>query len=168
MKITILIFDANTIIDLYYGEIIENISQLTSELIIPDFVATEIKTISDLSVYGFHIKTFKSKEINSILELYQKQRANSVADISVIFTAELYNKKKQEKQVIVITGDRNLKKLAEKHGIEVHGALWVLDELVKNTILTGKEVIKSLDKMLDKGARFPEDEWKKLKSKWKN
>lgn len=45
---------------------------------------------------------------------------------------------------ILLTNDRKLRELALRHQVEVHGTLWLLDELLRHAILSAAEANKVL------------------------
>ncbi|MGH8591752.1 MAG: hypothetical protein ACREXX_21285 [Gammaproteobacteria bacterium] len=45
---------------------------------------------------------------------------------------------------ILLSGDRSLRDLALDHGIEVHGILWVLDEIYQARAATAAEIYTAL------------------------
>lgn len=67
----------------------------------------------------------------------------------------------------LLTGDRELRHVAEERGLEVHGVLWVLDQLVEHGLLAPRAARRSLRAMLDQGAWLPADECEKRFSRWR-
>lgn len=47
---------------------------------------------------------------------------------------------------ILLTNDRRLRELALRHQVEVHGTLWLLDELLRHTLLSSTELVDVLVK----------------------
>jgi len=45
---------------------------------------------------------------------------------------------------ILLTGDGDLRSLATQHKMEVHGVLWVIDEIHRNRILKAKALLAAL------------------------
>ena len=45
---------------------------------------------------------------------------------------------------ILVTGDKNLRALAEQHEIEVHGVLWIIDELHRHNTVKGSVLVTAL------------------------
>ena len=66
----------------------------------------------------------------------------------------------------LLTGDRELREAAEDRGLEVHGVLWVLDELVSAGVLTMQAAATALERMLAEGARLPADEGERRLLGW--
>ena len=50
---------------------------------------------------------------------------------------------------ILLSGDDRLRSLAAKHEIEVHGILWVLDELYANRLTPTRAILTALEAFLD-------------------
>lgn len=57
---------------------------------------------------------------------------------------------------VLLTGDGRLRDLAARHKIEVHGVLWVLDEVHAHDLATAREIVAALRLLADgPGARLP-------------
>jgi predicted nucleic acid-binding protein len=60
---------------------------------------------------------------------------------------------------ILLTGDRYLRTLAARHKIEVHGFLWVIDEIHQNRLSTAKALCSALRLLAgDPAVRLPRKE----------
>ncbi|WP_049817927.1 hypothetical protein [Thermosediminibacter oceani] len=104
----------------------------------------------DLVKYGLNVEGLSSFQIRQIYELRQQNNKLSVPDLSVFVLAKY-------KHVALLTGDKNLRFLARKEGISVHGTPWIMDEMVKNKI-------KSLNLMLEQKRFLPKEEcFKRIK-----
>lgn len=56
----------------------------------------------------------------------------------------------------MLTGDQALRKAAESEKtVVVHGALWLLDQMIEHKVLSKKKAATSLQEMLEFGARLP-------------
>lgn len=60
-----------------------------------------------------------------------------------------------EEQTVLLTGDNALRKAALQEGIEVHGILWLIDEMIKRGIITKTEGCRSLKLMANGNQRLP-------------
>ena len=60
----------------------------------------------------------------------------------------------------MLTGDRHLRALATRQEIEVHGLLWVVDEIHRNRLRTAKALVAAL-RILEKdpAVRLPRHEF---------
>ena len=76
-------------------------------------------------------------------------------DVSCYFVA-------RQKGLPLLTGDGQLRKQAAKDGVQVRGALWLLDELVAHDIVAPAHAAAALQAMLGAGARLPyaECQWR--------
>jgi len=100
---------------------------------------------------------------DQVVEIYvlnQEHRSVSIADLSALILA-------RDLQVILLSGDKALRNLAEANSIKVHGVLWLLDELVNNQVIVPLQAALALEKMLAKNARLPQDECAKRMRKWR-
>jgi predicted nucleic acid-binding protein len=60
---------------------------------------------------------------------------------------------------ILLTGDGELRSLATQHNMEVHGVLWVIDELHRNRIVKAKALLSALQTFSsDPTVRLPRRE----------
>ncbi|GIV60064.1 MAG: hypothetical protein KatS3mg043_1153 [Rhodothermaceae bacterium] len=59
--------------------------------------------------------------------------------------------------MLLLTGDNALRKLAQSLGIEVHGVLWVLDQLYDDGF-SPRRLEKGLKQILSAGAYLPQEE----------
>ena len=162
----IAIKDANLLIDLFDIDLIDSFFQLnlefhTTTLIfgeldndqqkyLKQFIETEKLKIREISI--LEIETFKNLPVQT--------RKLSVQDLSLYFYAiELKN-------CMILTGDNRLRKEAEKIGFEVHGVLWVFEELVNHNILEKQTAIQRLDELMKVNLWLPVSEFAKLTEVW--
>lgn len=60
---------------------------------------------------------------------------------------------------VLLTGDRQLRRFARKQRIEVHGVLWVIDELHAHAISTAAALVAALKALKeDPTVRLPQQE----------
>lgn len=60
---------------------------------------------------------------------------------------------------ILLSGDGELRKLASEHEMEVHGVLWILDEIHRNKLATGATLRSVLEFLTaDTTVRLPRRE----------
>ena len=58
----------------------------------------------------------------------------------------------------LLTGDRNLRVIAERHGLHVSGIIYVMDELLHHSILSKEEYTTKLKALLESNHRLPTKE----------
>ena len=67
---------------------------------------------------------------------------------------------------VLVTGDRHLQQLATLNGVNTHGSIWILDEMILLEILTPKTAGEALRRIIEQGARLPAEECKKRLELW--
>lgn len=160
--------DTNILIDLYNIGLLELFFNSGLNLHTTDFVIDEIKNkeqkimISSLvEKEKLFIKEFSIEEVIEISEFKSKQKSNiSITDCSVW----QYSKKNN---YILLTGDRTLRRDAQKNGVIVRGILYVFDLLVENKKITKKIAADKLRILIDSNVRLPIKECERRISNWK-
>jgi hypothetical protein len=97
-----------------------------------------------------------------VVELFQIRQAYknlSVIDLAAFLLAKMLD-------ATLLTGDSRLNELANAGGLSVHGALWLLDEMVRFKTLTPGQAATALKRMLELGARLPAEECSSRISRW--
>ena len=152
----IVISDTNIFIDLWNIGLLERFCELPLSIHTTDFIIGELKTqgvkyaIAQLHQEGkITIKTFKSNEYAEIMSLQDKNL--SFQDCTVLYYALNGDYK-------LLTGDRNLRVIAERHGLQVSGIIYVIDELLHHEILSKEEYITKLKALLESNHRLPTKE----------
>jgi predicted nucleic acid-binding protein len=67
---------------------------------------------------------------------------------------------------VLLTGDMRLRELARQQAIEVHGTLWLLEEIEQQGILSSQAAISALEGMLALGRRLPQQACARLIKHW--
>lgn len=149
----IVISDTNIFIDLWNIGLLERFCELPLSIHTTDFIIGELKTkgvkdaVAQLQQEGkIIIKTFKSNEYSEIISLQDKNL--SFQDCTVLYYAMSGDYK-------LLTGDRNLRVIAEQHGLQVSGIIYVIDELLHNNLLSKEEYVGKLKDLLESNHRLP-------------
>ena len=126
---------------------------------VTQLVARELKnpSVKILEQQGVKRYSLSNKEIRESETLRKQKPALSSADASVIVAAKALG-------VSILTDERLLREKAKELGMDVHGTLWLLEQMVENRLVDNDVLCEALDKMSDAGARFPKDEVKRLKT----
>jgi predicted nucleic acid-binding protein len=61
---------------------------------------------------------------------------------------------------------QSLRLAAKKEGVEVHGTLWIIEELLNQKIIQQSQAKGSFDAMKVKGSRLPWGDVDKLLNRW--
>jgi predicted nucleic acid-binding protein len=152
-SLSICVVDTNLLIDLYFGKIIVPFFALPYAFIAPDVIIAELKSIdcSILIRLGLQKYELTGKQVQNVLQLRAQHRQLSVNDLFALVTA-------QSLKAILLTGDKNLRNLAEQNKISTHGTLWVLDEMVTIKVISPLQAAEALKLLCEKGGRLPIDE----------
>ncbi len=149
----IVVSDTNIFIDLWNIGLLERFCELPLSIHTTDFVVGELQTqgvrnaVWKLSEAGrLTVKTFKSHEYGEIMALQDKNL--SFQDCTVLYYA-------LSGEYRLLTGDRNLRTVAERHGLQVSGVIYVIDELLRRGILSKEEYIEKLKALLESNHRLP-------------
>lgn len=160
------LFDANILIDLYKGDIFPFLAEFPYHCLATDFVLSQSRNFSIEYAHSCGIQSH-SLDGSLVSEIYRirnnlecKKKDSSIADISCYVLAVHEN-------FCLVTGDSTLRKHAERKGVEVHGVLWVLDEMVKSSVLTTDIAYNALSMIRDNGAYLPKNEIEKRLMNWK-
>jgi rRNA-processing protein FCF1 len=159
--------DSNIIFDLFEINLINEFLNLDLEIYITDFVYMEIENQEQrVLIEGFinksAIKVLQTtdKEIIKLYELQAIAKGLSIEDCSVYFHADKLD-------AMILTGDNKLRKFAESNEKEVHGILWIFDELVSAEIIIKGIAFEKLEQLTKINKRLPGNEYQKRLKLWK-
>lgn len=146
----LLISDANILIDLEEGLLLEDFFRLPYQFKVPDVLFHEelSEHHSHLIELGLLLEELTSDSMLYSYELMQKYVGPSVNDFFALALA-------RQEQCPLLTGDMALRKTAEKEAILVQGTLWVVEQLVTHGIITVEGALNSYSKMEQAGRRLP-------------
>lgn len=154
----ILINDANILIDIVKVNLVIEFANLSFELYTTDFIFEEInpeQKIEFLQLINEDllkiIKTTEIEDFQEINNLLKNSSGLSFEDCSAWY----YSKKLGG---TLITGDRKLKKVVEKNEIEVRGIIFILDEILKQGLITFDVAIKKINLLYKLNTRLPKTE----------
>lgn len=147
-----LVGDCNVWIDLDIGGLLGYVFRLPFGWLAPDVVVAELTRDRPsghrLIQLGLDVRELPGELTARVVELRQRYLRPSTPDLFALTLAEALG-------IALITGDGSLREAAEKEGVEVHGTLWVLDEMVGRGVATAPEAADALQAMLDSGRRLP-------------
>ena len=157
----VLITDTNIWIDLDHGGLVESIFHLPYRICAADFAKVEIRSIdvTDLEKQGLAFQELEKTLVAELVFLRSHKPTIAIADLAAFLLA-------REQSAVLVTGDRSLVKFAIDEGVEVHGLLWLMDEMVRLGILQPRSAAVSLTTILDLGARLPAEECTRRIQNW--
>lgn len=165
----ILVNDTNIFIDLHSVGLLEEMCRLPYEIHTVDLVVAEIADADQRRIFdelvaqgGIFIDGFTADEVIEIVEEHSSVSGNlSIPDCSVCYFARKHN-------VPMLTGDRRLRRYAEEQSIEVHGILFIFDELVRHDIISTSMAADRLEELFAINARLPKTEIRNRINRWKS
>ena len=147
----LLISDANILIDMEAGELPETFFRLPMRIGIPNILYREEiePDTSGLEALGLILLEIEGSYVDYAFNLpLQYGTGPSHNDYLAIALA------KQERCPL-LTGDRELRAVAEAEKVETMGTIRVLEKLVRNAIIDAQHALDSLEKMKQSGRRLP-------------
>lgn len=165
----ILVNDTNIFIDLHSVGLLAEMCRLPYEIHTVDFVVAEIADADQLRIFDelvargeISVDGFTADEVIEIVEEHSSVSGNlSIPDCSVCYFARKHN-------VPMLTGDRRLRRYAEEQSIEVHGILFIFDELVKHDIISTSMAADRLEELFAINARLPKAEIRERINRWRS
>ncbi len=165
----ILVNDTNIFIDLHSVDLLEEMCRLPYEIHTVDFVVAEIADADQRRIFDelvargeISVDGFTADEVIEIVEEHSSVSGNlSIPDCSVCYFARKHN-------VPMLTGDRRLRRYAEEQSIEVHGILFIFDELVKHDIISTSMAADRLEELFAINARLPKAEIRDRINRWRS
>ena len=165
----ILVNDTNIFIDLHSVGLLEEMCRLPYEIHTVDLVVAEIADADQRRIFDelvargeISVDGFTADEVIEIVEEHSSVSGNlSIPDCSVCYFARKHN-------VPMLTGDRWLRRYAEEQSIEVHGILFIFDELVRHDIISTSMAADRLEELFAINARLPKAEIRDRINRWRN
>lgn len=151
----IVITDVSVLFDLFKLDVLPYFFKLEWNIFITDFVYNEIAFVEQVEEFKYYadqgllkvitISADEAEEI-SVMQLSRKNR--SFPDKSMLWKA-------QQLKSILLTCDGALRKEAERIKIEVHGTIWIIENLIINNIITRRKGIDYLVELKKINTRAP-------------
>jgi rRNA maturation endonuclease Nob1 len=165
---TIIVYDANILIDFCKLGMLHELFLLGYTMYTVDWVFGELQA-EQQNAYLPYIKSGQlnvgqlTEDMMKEVFTIKRQKAQlSQADCSVLVYA-------RHQAGILLTSDMNLRKIALHLGAEVHGHLWVFDQMFEQGILSGKALtaaLRRLNKEVNIWLNLPKEECEKRKNIW--
>lgn len=144
MPVTLLISDANVIIDMEIGGLIKQMFRLDYEFAVPDVLyEEELKdSHSNLPKLGLKQLELQPESVDYAVELGARYRKPGRIDLMALALA------KQE-QCQLLTGDQALREASRA------GTIWLVGGMLRDKIITKKDARTAYNKMKESGRRLP-------------
>jgi predicted nucleic acid-binding protein len=132
----IVISDSSCLIDLRKASLLEAFLKLPYEVLIPNTLFEDellkftAEQKQDLLRNGLKVVDVPGKGVLRARDIIMQAPQLSIHDGFAFALAEIHDGS------ILVTGDGRLRSLATQHGIEVHGILWIVDEIHRHALET--------------------------------
>lgn len=146
----LLISDANILIDLEEGKVLERLFQLPYHFSVPDILfAEELENQHGyLLEMGLSQCELSPQSLQYAADLIAYATGVSSNDCFALALA------KQERCPL-LTGDQRLRGVAEREGVVVMGTIWVVSQLVQHQCLSVSDAQNAYIRMRANGRRLP-------------
>jgi len=147
----VLVADANIWIDLAAGDLLPVALASHLDLATTDLVLHELTRDAlgeRLAADGVVAHELDGSQILQVFTLRNEDARSSVADYSALVIA-------QHLGATLLTGDSHLRRAAMAAGLEVHGTLWIVEQLLGGGLLDGADAARAVGQMIRAGSRLP-------------
>lgn len=155
----VIISDTSCLIDLRKAALLAAFLCLPLEILIPntlfedELLSFSAREKTNLVAGGLKVMDLPGPQVSRAREVILAQPRLSIHDAFAFVLAETHS------GCILLTGDSALRTLAERSRIEVHGILWVCDQLFEGRLSTAKQLHTALSKLAtDSSVRLPKRE----------
>lgn len=152
MPRTLVISDANVLIDMECGELLAPMFRLEYRFAVPDvlFEGELREHHPELAGMGLRKMELTSESVKYVETLAADPRAKGVGRYDLFALALA-----RQKDCQLLTGDSLLRLLAEAEGRDVHGTLWLIEELIRAGRIRILRARRAYDAMRAAGRRLP-------------
>lgn len=153
----IIISDASVLIDIEIGELTSAMFRLPYQFVVPDilFIEELSDRHSNLLSYGLDNRMMTGEQIREAYKLRQKYPRPSVNDLLALVLAKF-------EKCQLLTGDKALRDVAIKLGVEIHGTIWLVEQMMIYKNISNDIAYNAFCRMKDFGSRLPWDEVNKM------
>ena len=163
----IVITDTNILFDVIKIGALPEFFSLDYEICTTVFVMQEILPFPQKEMVETFIRAkkmivydFSAEDIEEVQNFNTGRDLKRFTDKTVIWKALQLN-------CPMLTGDQRMREVAEKLNIEVHGSIWIIDELVTKKLISSDKAVQLLEQLFRTNSRLPKDEIEKRINKLK-
>ena len=150
----VIVCDSSCLIHLRRGRLVDATIRLSYRFVIPypirqdellHFTAREWQRLERVGIVTYDIPADRMEDA---FALKNQHPGLSACDCFAFIAAQCHE------DSILLTGDRNLRRVAEKNKIRVHGVLWLVDELRNTRLCDEERLIEALETWRDDESVF--------------
>ncbi|MDZ4780066.1 MAG: PIN domain-containing protein [Planctomycetia bacterium] len=155
MAVRLLISDANIIIDMDTGGLLRLMFRFDATFAVPDVLYEEELRADHPELLRLGLKRLELSEgtvvyAGRLVEKYRGLGA-SINDLLALALA-------RQEECPLLTGDGRLRTAGRTEGIDVHGTLWLIEQMIRARTITVRQAGAAYAKMRDAGRRLPWDD----------
>ena len=149
----LVVSDTNVLIDIEVGGLVGSLFSLGYDIVVADVPFEEELRAehADLLTMGLSVKSLSSDSVSRVADLSERYRKPSRNDLFGLVLAE-------QEGCLLLTGDAALRAVAVAEHVDVHGTLWVLEEMVRQGLITAAVAHAAYEAREAAGRRLPWDE----------
>ncbi|MCD6046266.1 MAG: hypothetical protein K0R48_1429 [Gammaproteobacteria bacterium] len=146
----LIVSDTSVLIDIEQGELTSAMFSLPWQFAVPDILfASELaERHSHLLQCGLMNKTLNGDLVAEAYFLHQKYIRTSVNDMLALTLAK-------HESCQLLTGDRALREAAKELNVEVHGTIWLVEQMIQSEKITVEVANAGFQRMKEAGSRLP-------------
>lgn len=160
----LIINDTNIWIDLKLINLIEKVFLLPYDIGVPDILYyDELNEVDGpvLAKNGIKILEMTEDEIMDTATRSSQAKRVSFNDLTTLVLAK-------SRGFTLVTGDGNLRNIAKKEKVELKGTIWLIDEMIRNNVISKLEGAEVCSELISLGRRLPKTELESRINKWGN
>lgn len=148
----LLISDANILIDMEEGQLIDHMFSLPFQFSTPDILFYEEleqhhNYLLDIGLQTIELNSETLQYVQKISGKYPKTSGNDRFALALA----------RQEECPLLTGDRDLRVAANIESIDVKGTIWIVNQMVMNCLITVEKARQAYKKMEEAGRRLPWD-----------
>ena len=152
----VFVIDTSVLMDLDRGLLITEIFLLPFIFVVPDLLYHKELTPkfgNRLLELGLEVRSLSGKTLLATHQYHTTHRRTiSFVDCAALALAS-------SEELVLLTGDKKLRNLAEQENVTCHGVLWVFDQFYDRKIINGDELTKRLQQVASHPrARLPKQD----------
>ena len=154
----VLVSDTSVLIDLDRGSLVESTFRLPFEFTVPDLLyERELREHGgpEFVRLGLRVEELDGDGVSLALSYLRKRRSLSLPDSFALALAK-------RNAWTLLSGDRELRALAEEEEVRCHGVLWLLDQMFKQRVIDLEDLRAGLGRIAaHPRCRLPKSEIRK-------
>lgn len=158
-----LVVDASVLIHCEKAGLLDEVFALPVTWMMADNGAEELghPAAEEIVDRGMVLVELSGCQVSQVERLRGRFKGCSVPDLSAFVLAK-------SQDAVLVTADGPLRDAADSEGLRYHGTLWLLEQLVSHSIISGLRAASALKTMRDGGARLPVVECRRLLERWRS